>query len=52
MIPRDKFNNPIYPSKFKVFQEQGRLLMKIGYKESKNKPNLFYKSTLESVFFC
>jgi hypothetical protein len=52
MIPRDKFNNPIYPSKFRILQKQGELLMKIGYKESKNKPNLFYKSALGGVFFA
>jgi hypothetical protein len=52
MIPRDKFNHPICPSKFRILQKQGELLMKIGYKESKNKLNLFYKSTLEGVFFA
>jgi hypothetical protein len=52
MIPQDKFNNPIYPSKFRILQKQGELLMKIGYKESMNKPNLLYKSTPEGVFFA
>lgn len=52
MIPRDKFNNPIYPSKFRILQKQGELLTKIGYKESKNKPNLFYRTIPEGVFFA
>jgi hypothetical protein len=52
MIPQDKFNNSIYPSKFRILQKQGELLMKIGYKESKNKPNLFYKSAPKGVFFA
>jgi hypothetical protein len=52
MISRDKFNNPIYPSKFKILQKQGELLMEIGYKESMSKPNLFYKSTSKGVFFA
>ncbi len=43
MVPKDKFGNPIYSHIFKKLVEIGNQLIKLGYKESYNKPNLFYK---------
>ena len=52
MIPRDKFGNPIYPHKYKILLEQGKILEKAGYRESKGKSNLFFTNTVECVFFA
>ncbi|MBN2331038.1 MAG: HNH endonuclease [Candidatus Aenigmarchaeota archaeon] len=54
MIPQDKFGNPIYEHIFKVLQENGRVLALAGFKESRNKPNLFFLKDEEKnvVFFA
>jgi hypothetical protein len=44
MKPEDKFGNPIYPHIFAVLQRYGSYLESSGWRESKNKPNLFWKS--------
>ncbi len=51
MINKDKFGNTIYPNNFKVLLENGNLLLKHGYTESFNKPNLFFKKTPEGSFY-
>ncbi len=43
MIPKDKFGNTIYPDKYRLLEQNGKLLQGKGYFESKAKPNLFYK---------
>jgi hypothetical protein len=48
----DKFGKPIFGNTYKKMLEYGRILTDKGYKESKNKPNLFYKKTSEAVFFA
>lgn len=44
MIPKDKFGNTVYPHVFAVLTKYGSLLESTGWRESKNKPNLFWKS--------
>jgi len=43
VIPQDKFGNPIYRGTFSRLCTIGRRLERLGYQESKKKPNLFYK---------
>ena len=43
MKPYDKFGKKIYSNTYNLLCETGLKLKKIGYKEVKNKPNLFYK---------
>lgn len=52
MIPIDKFGNKIYPSKFMKLKENEKVLLSLGYKESQDKPNLFYKIQSEFRFFA
>jgi len=49
MIPEDKFGNPIYPHIFKKLQNNAGILKKLGFHESKSKPNLFYKKNKNQV---
>jgi len=42
MKPVDKFGNPIYGRTFQRMLRIGEFLTKCGYRESENKPNLFY----------
>lgn len=51
MLNQDKFGNEIYSSTFKIMLENGNLLLKEGYKESRRKPNLFYKTIPGGLFF-
>lgn len=44
MKPEDKFGRKIFPRIFKVLKRYGGLLSHAGWKESKSKPNLFYKT--------
>jgi len=49
MIRQNKDGRPIYSDKiWNQISETGRILEKLGYRESKNKPNLFYKTILIS----
>jgi hypothetical protein len=43
MISQDKYGKPIYPYIFEILKKQGDILVSVGYIESKNKPNLFYR---------
>lgn len=52
MIPQDKYGNPIYPHIFEKMKKNAKVLMMFGFKESKNKPNLFYLNTDDAVFFA
>jgi len=52
MIPYDKFGNQIYRHTFEILRENGNILIKLGYKESSNKPNLFYLKSNCATFFA
>lgn len=43
MKPFDKSGRPIFPKPYAQMQHYAQILLKNGYAESKNKPNLFYK---------
>lgn len=49
MIPKDKFGNPIYSHVFEKLVKIGNQLLSLGYKESNNKPNLFYKKIVSDA---
>ncbi|WP_181686903.1 hypothetical protein [Halorhabdus salina] len=51
MKPEDKFGNEIYTHVYDELYEYGVRLMKIGYQESRNKPNLFYFPKFGDVTF-
>lgn len=44
MKAEDKFGNPIYPRVFSIISTYGSALESRGWRESRNKPNLFWKS--------
>lgn len=48
----DKFGREIYPKTFRKMQQFGKNLETQGYKESQQKPNLFYKPDTFCVFFA
>jgi len=52
MKPEDKFGRRIYPKTFLILQKYGNILTELGWKESKNKPNLFYKEFDEIIVFA
>lgn len=49
MIPKDKFGNPIFPHIYKKLIENAVILKRNGFRESKTKPNLFYKINKSQV---
>ena len=51
MIPEDKFGNPIYEHIYKILLQNARCLLSVGYKESKAKPNLFFRNDDKRVVF-
>lgn len=51
MINRDKFGQEIYPNIYKKLLYNAIILQSKGYRESHDKPNLFYKPIREGVFF-
>jgi hypothetical protein len=52
MRPLDKYGRPIYSRTFEKLQRCASVLEMNGYRESIQKPNLFYKKTAEGVFFA
>ena len=52
MKKKDKFGNPIYPSIFKKMKEYAKKLRDLGFRESKNKPNLFYWKNKRVIIFA
>ncbi len=52
MIHKDKFGNEIYPSVFEKMRANERVLLKEGYFESRNSPNLFYRKVSEGMLFA
>jgi hypothetical protein len=52
MNPKDKYGNPIYPHIFKKLLHNAKVLESLGFMESKNKPNLFYKKIDEGLLFA
>lgn len=51
MIPVDKFGNKIYTKTYKKMLRYSHILKSHGYKESKKKPNLFYRHDDEEYFW-
>jgi 5-methylcytosine-specific restriction endonuclease McrA len=51
VIPKDKFGRPIYPSTFAVLRRNGDIVIREGYRESVQKPNLFLLTLSEGVLF-
>jgi hypothetical protein len=43
MVPKNKDGRTVYPAVFEVMRRIGDDLEEIGFRESSNKPNLFYK---------
>ena len=54
MEPVDKLGRQIYPKTYSKMLTYGRTLKKFGYRESLNKPNLFYRKDEDNgvVFFA
>lgn len=52
MQASDRYGRTIRREVFGAMQEYGISLIKIGFKESQNKPNLFYKKVDELVIFA
>jgi hypothetical protein len=53
MQPIDKFGNKIYENTYNKMLHFGDILLRFGYKESRNKANLFFKkSGQDFVFFA
>lgn len=52
MKPIDIKGRPIYPRVFVILQEHGRKLLESQWKESINKPNLFFKEFLGLAVFA
>ncbi len=52
MIPRDKSGREIYPHIFRRIQRIGRQLEELGYREAKQKPNLFVCRNRNVTFFA
>ncbi|MCP4553713.1 MAG: hypothetical protein GY834_17110 [Bacteroidetes bacterium] len=52
MIPNDKFGNKLYAKTFNILKENGCILSGLGYKESKNSPNLFFLRTSVFSFYA
>ena len=52
MKPVDKFGRKIYSKTFRILLFYGKLLEEAGYRESKKKPNLFYRKTEDVIFFA
>lgn len=48
----DKFGRPIWERPWQILLRQGQALLKCGYKESVKKPNLFYRTIKEGIFFA
>ena len=51
MINKAKQGQPIYERAWRILLKQGRILQDCGYKESKKKPNLFYRTIDEGRLF-
>ena len=51
MEPKDKFGNPLFPRLFQKLQDMGQRLERCGYREAKQKPNLFVKRWPGVAFF-
>jgi len=51
MKPIDKFGNKIYENTYKKMLHFGSILLRTEYKESKNKPNLFYKTVEKDLVY-
>jgi len=52
MIPRDKSGREIYPRIFNILKKHGNALVSAGWRESKNKPNLFWKKFSDVMVFA
>lgn len=52
VIPKDKFGNPIYPSKWIKLKANEKILLSKGYAESVSKPNLFFRKIPEGSFYA
>lgn len=52
MKPEDKHGNDIYPDTYQQLLQQGAQLEDAGYRESSNKPNLFYKNDKVVTIFA
>jgi len=52
MKPVDKFGRTLYPSAYRKLTKIGSQLEELDWKESKNKPNLFYKDFNGSIIFA
>ena len=51
MKPEDKFGKKIYQQTFQQMLHFGSILLRNGYSESKNKPNLFYRAESQDLVF-
>jgi hypothetical protein len=51
MISQDKFGNPIYPRIYKKLRENEKILIGLGFKEAKKKPNLFFLKDEDGILF-
>jgi hypothetical protein len=53
MLRQNKDGRPIYSEKkWQKLQEAGEILIQLGYKESYNKPNLFYRQISGGIVFA
>lgn len=52
MIPFDKFGNPIFPSRYVRLKENEKVLLNMGYFESRKSPNLFCKELLHGWIYA
>ena len=52
MEPKDKFGNEIYPKTYNKMLGYARILERHNYRESKKKPNLFYRKDGNVIFFA
>ncbi len=50
--PVDKFGRPIYPKTFRQMQAQEASLLEAGYREAREKPNLFFRKAGNGVYFA
>ena len=50
--PVDKFGRTIYPRTFRQIQAHEAALLRLGYRESIQKPNLLLRATDEAVYFA
>lgn len=54
MEPVDGFGRPIYPRTFEEMKRNAEVLVRLGYKEARRKPNLFFfkNKTVGAVFYA